>query len=87
LGLEYEYRAADVEAAPPADLTPEMLAVLDGGLRGELREALESLDSDRIRAVIQRVSEVDGGLGRVLSRLAEDFDYPAILSALAGKAP
>ncbi len=83
LGVEYVYQAAEAEAAPIADLTPEMLADLDAGLRAELRQALESLDSDRIKAVIQRVSEVDAGLGRTLSRLSEDFEYPPILKALA----
>ncbi len=84
LGIEYVREAAGAEAvAVPTELTPGMLAVLDTPLRQELREALESLDSDRIKAVIQQVSEVDVGLGCLLSRLAENFDYPAILRPLA----
>ncbi len=84
LALKYTYEAAPVEAAAaPARLEPEMLTALPGPLRRELREAVESLDGDRIKAVIQRVSRADADLGRILAQLAENFDYPAILKALA----
>ncbi len=84
LGVEYTYEAAPPEAAAtPACLEPAMLTALPGPLREELREALESLDSDRIGAVIRRVSETDAGLARTLSQLAENFEYPTILTALA----
>ena len=53
--------------------------------RKELKDALESLDSIRISAAIQRIGEADAELGRTLSRLAENFDYPAILSALTAE--
>jgi hypothetical protein len=43
---------------------------------------LESLDSERINAVIQRVAPLDAQLHKTLSQLARGFDYPAILKAL-----
>ena len=63
-----------------------MLTVLPGPLCRELKEAVESLDSNRIEAVIQRVSEIDAKLGGSLSQRAGNFDYSAILNALAGEA-
>ncbi len=88
LDLKYTYESTTEEAAAgPAELKHGMLTVLPGDLCGELKEALESLDSDRINAAIQRVSEIDAKLGRTLSQLAENFDYPVILKALAANAP
>ncbi len=85
LEVKYVYQAAEAEAAP-AKVTPAMLAVLPATMRKDLKDALESLDSDRIAAVIQQVSEFDGTLAQTLSRLADDFDYPAILNALSAEA-
>ncbi len=89
LGVKYVYRsdAPPAEAAPGV-LTPAMLAALPEAVRGELWDALESLHSDRIAAVIRQASATDPKLGRTLTRLAENFNYPAILDALASdKAP
>jgi PAS domain S-box-containing protein len=84
LGLKYVYRSSgpEAEADAPAALTPAMLAVLPAALREKLRDALGSLDSQRIRALIQQGGETDPDLGRALTRLAENFDYPAIRKAL-----
>ena len=62
-----------------------MLAALPDAARKELRDALETLDSIRISAAIQRIGEADAELGQALSRLAENFDYPAILNALTAE--
>ena len=85
LGAQYIYRTSIPAAAEarPIRLTSAMLSVLPDATRDELKAALESLDSDRIDTIIQRVGETDAKLARVLSRLAENFDYPAILEALA----
>ncbi len=82
LGMKYVYRSEPAASATPAVLRPAMLAVLSVATRSELKDALESLDSERITAIIRRISEADAELGNALSRLAEDFDYPAILNAL-----
>jgi hypothetical protein len=56
--------------------------VLPDVLCQRLREALTSLDSERISAVIGETEETDVILSRNLSQLAENFEYPAILAAL-----
>jgi len=82
LDIKYLYHAEVKEDAASVTLTPAMLAVLPAALRNKFKEALESLDNERITAIIQQVSEMDLRVGRTLSRLAENFDYPAILNAL-----
>jgi CheY-like chemotaxis protein len=84
LGVEYVYRSEAPLEPTPVALTPEMLTVLPAALREALREALESLDGERIAAAVRQIAEIDAALGRTLSRLAEYFDYPAILKALNG---
>jgi CheY-like chemotaxis protein len=84
LRVEYVYRSEAPQAeAAPAALTPAMLAALPDAVRGQLRDALESLHGDRIAAVIRLAGATDPKLGRTLARLAENFNYPAILNALA----
>jgi signal transduction histidine kinase/DNA-binding NarL/FixJ family response regulator len=81
LGVKFIYSGtAPAPAAGP--LTPEMLAVLPEMLRQRLRDALASLDGDCIMAAIGEAGKTDAGLSYMLSRLAENFDYPAILHAL-----
>ncbi len=86
LGVTYVYKAASVEVGgAPTTLSAEMLAALPAELCKELKQALESLDSARIASVIQRVNEADETVGQALTRMADDFDYPAILKALPSK--
>ena len=59
-----------------------MLAVLPQDLRRELHDAVESLEGERITAVIGQVASYDSKLYKTLSYLAGNFDYPAILKAL-----
>ncbi|WNV03269.1 ATP-binding protein [Candidatus Methylospira mobilis] len=80
LGITYRY--AEAGEAAGAALKPAMLARLPSGLRIELRDALIRLDSDRIAAAIRQISDIDADLGRTLSGLTENFDYPAILNVL-----
>ena len=80
LGITYRY--ADAGEAVGAELKPAMLARLPSELRIELRDALIRLDSDRIAVTIRQISEIDADLGRLLSCLSENFDYPTILRAL-----
>ncbi len=76
LDLSYVYAAGE-EKAPP---TLTNLASLPLDLREQLREALESLDSDRISLVVAQVA--DDQLRSALHSQVENFDYPAILDAL-----
>jgi CheY-like chemotaxis protein len=83
LGVQYVYaQAQTAKAAPLVALTAEALAVLPLELRSELRAALESLDSDRIKTVLQQVKPIDATLYQTLFALVDNFDYPAILKAL-----
>jgi PAS domain S-box-containing protein len=77
--------ARDAEEAEDADrtLTPTMLSGLPLTLRADLRNAVERLDSARIQAAVKQVCDIDPALGRTLLRLADNFDYPAMLNALA----
>jgi signal transduction histidine kinase/CheY-like chemotaxis protein len=83
LGVQYIYAdaqpTAEVDAMP---LTAQMLSVLPDELQRELRYALESLEVARISAAIGQVARYDLVLYKTLSRMAENFDYPAILKAL-----
>ena len=88
LGVRYLYGgelAAEKETV--AELTPAMLQALAAPLRTELAEALSSLDSERIDAVITEISQQNGQLAKTLARLAAGFDYPAILRALEAVEP
>lgn len=84
LNVQYTYAGApDGEEKPSgAALSTEMLMVLPPELRKQLCEALETLETERINAVIQQVANYDPGLQRMLEQLADNFDYPAILKAL-----
>lgn len=61
-----------------------MLSRLSADMRGELRLALESLETTRIEAVFSRIHDADPVLADVLKQLADDFDYPGIINALDG---
>jgi signal transduction histidine kinase len=67
----------------PEILPPQSLTVLPPALRQALQEALISLDSHRIEAVISQVSPCDASLGRALAHLAGQYHYTPILVALA----
>lgn len=84
LGVRYTYAEVrdDADKSSPVALTTEMLAVLPQALRGELKEALESLGSERIEAVLEQVKPYDASLHQTLSRLVAVFDYPGILKVL-----
>jgi CheY-like chemotaxis protein len=85
LGLRY--RLSDDDASRPAvPLTPALLATVEPELRERLRLALESLDSTAIAGVIGQIGAADAELAAMLSRLTDQFDYPAILAALGAVA-
>ncbi|HEX5394220.1 MAG TPA: PAS domain S-box protein [Rhodocyclaceae bacterium] len=87
LGVQYLYHYDNAEISSPVMLKPEMLATLPTALRQELKAALEDLDTQRITEVLQKVAELDGELGRTLSRLAGGFDYMTILQGLESASP
>jgi PAS domain S-box-containing protein len=83
LGLKYRYHSeVSGEKLSAVTLTAEMLAVLPAAMRKALRNALLSLDSELICQTIRQAGEADKTLGLMLSRLADNFDYPLILKLL-----
>jgi DNA-binding response OmpR family regulator len=88
LGVQYTYaEASAAQEVSDLVLTAGMLAVLPPDLHRELHAALESLEGERITAVIGQVASIDSKLHKTLSRLADNFDYPAILKALQTNPP
>lgn len=82
LGVQYIYSQTPKPDESYTALTPAMLSALPADLRNELQQALESLDGERIAAVVKQVAVLDPTLHKTLSHLAENFDYPSILSVL-----
>ncbi len=82
LGLRYNFEEKPDGDKAAVELTPEMIAVLPETLRIDLRDALESLEAGAISGAIERVGGYDAELQRVLSRIADNFEYPVILNAL-----
>jgi signal transduction histidine kinase/CheY-like chemotaxis protein len=84
LGVKYTIcsGAQASSSEQPAALEPEMVAALPEELCQRLAGALKSLDSDHVAAAISEAAKVDAGLARILTRHAENFDYPAILKVI-----
>lgn len=82
LGVRYLYAGvAAKEDESRLVLTREMLEKLPEALRTGLCEALESLDGDRIEAVLHNIAAQDEVLHRILVRMVANFDYAPILNA------
>jgi signal transduction histidine kinase/DNA-binding response OmpR family regulator len=82
LDVQYRYGDEISETDASVALTAQMFCDLSPTRRRQLREALESLDSERIAAAIQSIDDTDPPLARLLTRMTGNFDYPPILQAL-----
>lgn len=83
LNIEYVYGEGDSKPDESTyALLPELLEKLPDALRNELKDALQSLEDERIAQAIQKVAVHDESLQKILLRLIDDFDYPAIIRAL-----
>ena len=83
LGVKYIYQGGGEDAdIKPVELTPAMLSGLPNTLRNQLKDALETLDSEYIERLILQIDQRDAELGQALLRFAECYDYPSILAAL-----
>lgn len=84
LGVKYCYYTVEDETGDGDQISLDVgsLARLPSDLRQELRLAVESLDSENIKAMIGKISQDDEKLAKALSRFADNFDYPSILNAL-----
>ncbi len=84
LGVQFVYSEPSASALETAVLVPEMLSVLPKHLCQDLENAVKSLESERIALIIQQIAQYDQKLANVLTRLNENYEYPAILKALRG---
>jgi PAS domain S-box-containing protein len=83
LGIKYTYREeSNMPKVNHKILTPQFMDAVTPELRNELRSAVSSLDRESIDAAIKRIAENSTELGSMLSNLANEFDYPAILSSI-----
>jgi PAS domain S-box-containing protein len=84
LGVRYRYEqdAAQGLEGAATPLISEQLAALPQELKQALADALQSLDAERIASVIEQVGRYDPAVQKTLSRLVNNFDYPAILGPL-----
>jgi CheY-like chemotaxis protein len=82
LDIKFQYEEPDQSRYQERVLNSEMLSILPKTLLAELHEALQSLDRDRIEQIIHRAGEYDRELQKTLTRMVEDFNYPAILQLL-----
>jgi signal transduction histidine kinase/ligand-binding sensor domain-containing protein/CheY-like chemotaxis protein len=84
LGVRYVYRpmVRTNREVTPVTLRPEDLAALPDNLREELKQAVISLNVDRITTLIRQIPEENAALRSVLERLADRFAYTPILLAL-----
>jgi len=83
--LKVQYLYADTQpekAVNEVALTPEALAVLPQSARHALHSALQSLEGEKIDAVMEQIATYDVELHKILQRLIDNFDYPSILKAL-----
>ncbi|MEJ2622250.1 MAG: PAS domain S-box protein [Candidatus Thiodiazotropha sp.] len=82
LGVKYLYKDVTTPGEADVEVTLEMFNGVPEQLLGELESALKALDSEKIFLAIHKLATYDQVLFTKLSRLAGDFNYPAILRAL-----
>jgi signal transduction histidine kinase/CheY-like chemotaxis protein len=84
LGVRYSQQGPAVGGSPEGGwiVRPEALAALPRPLFNDLKDAVVSLDRERIRSVSERVKETDEALSSALDRLVERFAFTAILGAI-----
>ena len=84
LGAEIPLSSSAPEAGKrsPVAVTPAMLAVLPAAAARNSGMPWQTSTANASAAAIQQIGEADVDLGRMLARLAENFDYPAIMNAL-----
>ncbi|MEO8596031.1 MAG: ATP-binding protein [Candidatus Solibacter sp.] len=84
LGCRYQVSetTSKAESQGTGALRAEDLSTLPAEMRHELREAIVALNRERISAAIGRISEVNEGLGLILTRHAESYRYSRIFDVI-----
>ncbi|MDG4597165.1 MAG: PAS domain S-box protein [Candidatus Contendobacter sp.] len=84
LGARYLYqKRATPSAVTRTTVDQADLAALPEALRQDLADALVTLNTERIDALIGRVAERDAALGQLLRRYTDNYDYDPIIKTLA----
>jgi signal transduction histidine kinase/DNA-binding response OmpR family regulator len=89
LGVDYVYaeEAASPTAEEAVSVTPGSLAGLPRDLVDRMRESVATADLDQLLATIREVEVHDPGAAHGLRRLAERFEYEALLSLFGPAVP
>ncbi|PPD18635.1 MAG: hybrid sensor histidine kinase/response regulator [Methylobacter sp.] len=82
LGVKFVYAEISSPELDIMVLAPEMFSALPKDLCQDLKNAVKSLESERIALIIQEIEKYDKKLAKVLTQLNDNFDYPAILNVL-----
>lgn len=82
LGIRFLHDEIFKASQERVTLTPKMFSGLPEEIRIDLKNAVESLDSERINRILKQVADNDQDLYRHLSQCVDNFDYPSILQAL-----
>jgi len=84
LGVRYrrEEAAPQPVREPASEVPADAIAALPAELRSELRDALVTLDGERIFRAIEKVARHDAAVGEMLARCAKAYQYTPILNAV-----
>jgi CheY-like chemotaxis protein len=83
LGLKYRGpEHAKSGEQPISQLSSDAIAALPAALRSELRDAVVSLDLNRVLQTVEKVTQQDAALGSALANLAKSYSYTPILLAV-----
>ena len=87
LGIEYLYADEDVpdDAKDALRLTPEALQVVPAEIRRALREAVDSLDINVVRACIADIESHDSAVAAALQVVTDDYDFELLAELLGGE--
>jgi hypothetical protein len=80
--LHVSYDAGSAAMEPVAELRSNDLSHLSPEVRATLREALISLNVERIAQAVELAADSDPAAGAVLRRYTSQFAYTAILHAI-----
>lgn len=83
--MKFVYESSPERCERSVKLSPQAFAAVPESLRRELADALESLDAELIDTLVARIAGYDPSLQAQLTKLAETFDYTAILTAQRGQ--
>lgn len=83
LGVEFIYEETTTSVDSEEEiLTPEDLATLPSELLTAMKEALFTLDIEKIENAVKAIADLDPIIGKQLGKLVNDFSYETILNLI-----